>query len=156
MSLAVCVLMTWIVVIILMLIPKKLSEIEMVFVYFANTVFELSIFTILHLNLKWIQIDQGFEKSIADLVLRIFMIPLIFVITANILCYRWKLLKFVVVILINLSFLFLNILITKLGILKATHWSPLYTVILFMSYTIFSGLMAVCISNIKGKEVTRT
>ncbi len=155
MSLAVCVLMTWLVVIVLTLIPKKLSEIEMVFVYFANTVFELSIFAVLHLNLKWIQIDQSIEKSFADLVLRLFMIPLVFVITANVLRCRGKIFKVSVVILINVIFLLINLLISKLGILKTTHWNPLYTILLFTSYTIFSSLMASFISNIKGKEVTK-
>lgn len=154
-SLAVCVLMTWIVIIVLTLIPKKLSEIEMVFVYFTNTVFELSIFTILHINLEWIHIDQSVEKSLADLVLRLFMFPLVFVMTANILLYRWRILKFVVVILINLSFLFINFLMKNLGILKTTHWNYSYTILLFMSYTIFSSLMALFILNIKGKEVVK-
>ncbi len=147
--------MTWLVVIAFTLIPKKLSEIEWVFVYFANTVFELSIFTILHINLRWITISHSVEKSLADLVLRLFMIPLVFVITANILLYRWRLLKYVIVLLINLSFLLVNVLITKLGILKTTHWNFIYTLVLFMCYTIFSSLMVLFITHIKGKEVLK-
>lgn len=154
MSLAICVLITWLVIIILSLIPKKLSEIEMVFVYFTNTIFELSIFTILHINLKWIQISRIPEKSIADLVFRLVMIPLVFVITANILLYSWKFLKWIIVLAIILSFFVINFLIVKLGILTPHHWNYLYTFLLFSSYTVFSSLMAWFIIHVKGNEVS--
>ena len=151
MSLAVCVLITWVVIIAFSLIPKKLDEIEMVFLFFVNTIFELSIFTIFHVNLKWILVNHSVEKSFADLVLRVVMIPVVFIITTNILLYQWKFLKWVIVAAIIAGFLIINILVQKLGILKTHHWNPLYTLILFSSYAVFSRIM-VGLFNMLAKE----
>jgi hypothetical protein len=152
-SLAICVLITWLVIIVLSLIPKKLSRIEMVFVYFVNTIFELSIFTILHINLKWIDVSHSVEKSFADLVLRLIMIPLVFVITANILMYSWKFLKWLIIVVIILCFLLMQAMIIRLGILTILHLNAIYTFILFSSYAVFSSLMAWFICNVDGKDV---
>lgn len=142
MSLAICALITWIVIIVFSFIPKKLNEIEMVFLFMVNTIFELSIFTIFHVNLKWLIVNQSVEKSFSDLVLRLVMIPIVFIITTNILLYQWKFLKWVIVLIIIGSFPIMNILIEKLGILKTHHWNLLYTLILFSTYAVFSRMMA--------------
>jgi hypothetical protein len=152
-SLAVCVLITWIVMIILSLIPKKLSELDMIFLYFVNTIFELSIFTILHVNLKWIIVNHSVEKSLADLVFRLFMIPFVFIITSNILLYSWKFLKWIIVFGIILCFLLVGLLIRQLGIITTPHWKLIYTVLMFSSYAAFSRFMAWVIVVVDRKEV---
>lgn len=153
MSLAVCVLITWIVLIVLSLIPKKLSELDMIFLYFVNTIFELSIFTILHVNLKWINVNHSVEKSLADLVLRLFMIPFVFIITSNILLYSWKFLKWIIVFGIILCFLLMGRLIEELGIITTPHWKLIYNVLMFSSYAAFSRYMAWVIALVDQKEV---
>ena len=155
MSLAVCVLITWIVFIIFSLIPKKLSELDMIFLYFVNTIFELSIFTILHVNLNWIVVSHSVEKALADLVLRLFMIPFIFIITSNILLYSWKFLKWITVCAIILSFLLMGHLIERLGIITTNHWNYVYNVLLFSSYAAFSRIMAWVIVQVDRKEVKK-
>lgn len=155
MSIAICVLITWVVIIILSLIPKKLSELEMIFLYFVNTIFNLSVFTVLHVNLKWIVVNHSVEKSIADLVLRLIMIPLVFVLTSNILLYSWKFLKWVIVIAIILGFNLLGKLLEGLGVISFEHWNVIYNTLMFSSYAIFSRLMAWVIVNVDRKEVKK-
>lgn len=152
MSLAICVLITWFVIIVLTHIPKKLSELDMLFLYFVNTIFDLSIFTVFHVNLKWIVVNRSFEESIADLVLRLFMIPLVFVITSNILLYNWKFLKWVIVALIILGFIPLQVLVKKLGIISTPHMNIMYSLLMFSSYAVFSRFMAWVIVHAGRKE----
>lgn len=153
MSLAICIFITWLAFIILSVIPKKLSVQDMVFLYFVNTIFELSIFTILHINLQWLVVSRSVEHSFADLSFRLFMIPIVFVITANILLYSWKIWKWIIVGSIIFSFLFIHFLIHKLGILTTHHWNWLYTIILFIIYALFSSGMAWFIVKVDMKEV---
>ncbi|MDP4107937.1 MAG: hypothetical protein Q8935_23690 [Bacillota bacterium] len=154
MSLAICTFITWLVIIVLSLISKKLSEIEMVFVYFVNTIFEIIIFAILNTNLNWIEVNHNVEKAFADLVLRFFMVPLVFVITANILMYSWKYLKWIIIFTIILSFLLMQALLSKLGILCTHNWNVIYTLVLFSIFALFSSLMAWFIRNVDGKDVS--
>ncbi|MGG3467483.1 hypothetical protein ABES02_08340 [Neobacillus pocheonensis] len=155
MSIAICVLITWLVIIILSLIPKKLSELEMLFLYFVNTIFDLSVFTVLHVNLKWIVVNESVEKSIADLVMRLIMIPLVFVLTSNILLYSWKFLKWVIVIAIILSFNLLGKLLVGLDVISFDHWNGMYNILMFSSYAVFSRIMAWVITNVDRKEVKK-
>jgi hypothetical protein len=153
--LAICVLITWFVIIILSLIPKKFSELDMVFLYFVNTIFELSIFTVLHVNLKWIVVNHSVEKSIADLVFRLIMIPLVFIITSNILLYSWKFLKWIIVIAMILSFILMQGLLERLGVITTHHWNVIYNFLMFSSYAIFSRFMTWVIVNVDRKEVKK-
>lgn len=124
----------------------------MIFLYFVNTIFELSIFTILHVNLKWIIVNDSVEKSLADLVFRLFMIPFVFIITSNILLYSWKFLKWIIVFGIILCFLLEELLIKQLGIITTPHWKLIYTVLMFSSYAAFSRFMAWVIVVVDPKE----
>ncbi|MFC5448605.1 hypothetical protein [Paenibacillus aestuarii] len=153
MSLAICILLTWVVIIILSLIPKKLSELEMIFLYFCNIIFEISVFTILHLNLQIIQVSNETEKSFADLVLRIIMIPTVMMISSNVLLYAWGYLKWILAAMMILSFIGVQKLIEALGILSTTNWNVGYTVIMFSIYVAFSRLAVWWIQRAGRKDV---
>lgn len=155
MSVGVCALITWIVLIIFTVMPKKLSELDMIFLYFVNTIFELSVFTIVHINLKWLTVSHGVEESFADLILRLIMIPVVFVIATNILLYSWKFLKWMILIGIIIFFIMLSFLLEKLGVIILNHWNIFYTIIMFSSYAVFSRLMAWFIVNAGRKEVKK-
>gem|GEM_PF-7117223 len=146
-------LFTWAVIVILSLIPKKLSELESVFLYFSNLIFEISVFTILHLNLQIIQVSNETEKSFADLVLRIIMIPTVMMIASNVMLYAWRYLKWILVALMILSFLGVQKLIEGLGILTTTNWHAGYTVIMFSAYAAFSRAAVWWIQRAGRKEV---
>ncbi|WP_308638549.1 hypothetical protein [Paenibacillus silvisoli] len=152
MALAICVFMTWCVIIALSLMQKKLTGSEMVFIYFCNTVFELSVFTIVHLNFGWIEVSQGAEKGVADLVLRLFTNPLLLIIITNILLYSWKVMKWVIVAAMLLGFIPMQALLERLDIISTPHWHLSNTLIMFSSYVLFSRLMAWFIIRIGEKE----
>lgn len=142
MLLAVCALISWFIIIILSLIPKKLSELDMVLLYFVNAIFEVSIFTLLHVNLNWIDVNHSVEKSLADLVIRFVMNPLLFLIMSNVMMYPWKIIsKWVIAAGVALFFILMNMLLERLGINKMSHWNTLYTIGMFGVYAVFSQVM---------------
>lgn len=155
MSLAVCVFITWIIIIFFSLIPKKLSELDMVIIYFFNVIFELSIFTILHVNFKIIVVSHTFEHSFADLVLRFIFVPLVFVITANILLYPWRIMKWIIVAAIILCFPLMEHLLHWLEILKTRHWNVGYNLLMTTSYAVFSSAVAWLLTRLDRKEVKK-
>jgi hypothetical protein len=154
-ALAICVLITWIVVIILSLIPKKLTQLEMVYLFFVNTIFELSLFTLLHVNLRWITVNLSVEKSFADLTMRLFMIPLALIISTNILLYSWKFLKWVIVLGIIFFFNSIGDLLEWLGVLKFHSWNRMDNSLLFIIYITFSRFMAWVITHVGQEEVKK-
>ncbi|WP_181909755.1 hypothetical protein [Paenibacillus taihuensis] len=125
----------------------------MIILYAVNTIFDLSIFAIVHINLNWISVNTDVEQSLADLVLRLIMIPLVMVMVSNILLYSWKWLKWIIVIGILLLFIPMQFILQKLDILKAIHWNIYYTLCMFSLYIIFSSLMTLFITRFRSKEV---
>lgn len=152
MSLAVCVFITWIAISILAMIPKKLTILEMVFLFFVCTIFELSIFTVFHLNLHWIIVSENIEKSVADLVMRLACMPVIMVITSNFLLYTSRVLKLGLMATVVLGGVMLHKTVKWLGILTTPHWNLWYTVVLFCSYIIFLKLMTWFVIYLKQTE----
>lgn len=153
MALAVCILLTWIVIIILFLMPKTLSERDMVFLFFINTIFELSIFTVIHLNLKLLEVGPGVEKPFADLVLRLIMIPLLLNISANAMRYPSRILKWgITAAIILVPSYVIGPLLVKLGVLIFHNWSLFNNMLLFAGNVAFSWLMTWFITKIDTKE----
>ncbi|GMA60469.1 hypothetical protein NZD89_12720 [Alicyclobacillus fastidiosus] len=152
MSLAVCVFITWCVILILALIPKKLTALEMVFLFFVCTIFELSAFTLFHLNLHWMDVSKSVEKALADLVMRLICVPVVLVITSNFLLYSSRLLKWCLVAVVVLSGVMLQKSLVWLGILTTPHWNVGYTAFMFCGYITFARLMTWFIIYIKKTE----
>jgi hypothetical protein len=141
-ALAVCILITWLVICILSIIPKSLKDVDLIFIYFVNTIFELSVFTIFHINLRWINVGGRIDQSFADLVLRLIMIPLVFVISTQVLFYSIRIWKWVITGAIILLFILFSKLLEKFGILHlSSHWKVFYTFIMFCCYALLSWLM---------------
>ncbi|MED1205517.1 hypothetical protein [Heyndrickxia acidicola] len=142
MAFAICVLITWFVICTLSIIPKTFKAVDLIFIYFLNTIFELSIFSLFHINLHWFNVGTSTELAFADLVLRLVMVPLVFVIATQILFYSvgaWKWLVQVVIILLFIPF---SKFLEYLKILHLTqHWNMFYTILMFFSYAFFSWLM---------------
>lgn len=141
MSIAVCLFIAWCTILILALIPKKLTELEMVFLFFVGTIFELSLFTLFHLNLHWMDVSKSVEKSLADLVMRLICIPVVLVITSNFLLYSSRLLKWCLATVVVLMGIMLQKTVVWLGILTTPHWNAGYTALLFCVYIAFVKLM---------------
>lgn len=152
MTLAVCVLITWFIFIFLSLLPKKLSDHDMIFLYFMNTIFEVSIFTVLSINVKWISASHDVEKSIAGIVIRFIMIPILFVILTNFLFHSSKYIKWILLIIIFLYYLWVKWLLISLGIIAFQQWNFIYESLLFIICTIFSCGTAWVISRVEGEH----
>ena len=141
MSFAVCVFITWSVILILSVIPKKLSEQEMIFLFFVDTIFELSIFTVFHLNFHWMLVSHSVEKSISDLVIRLVWVPVMLVIASNVSLYSSRFFRWGIVVAVVLSGIAIQKVQEWLGILTTPHWNVVYTALMFFSYVAFSRLM---------------
>ncbi|MBO7744805.1 hypothetical protein I8J29_11395 [Paenibacillus sp. MWE-103] len=152
MSLAICIFLACCAIIALSLIPKKLTELESLFVFFSGTVFELSAFTIVHVNLDWVIVPHGNEPSYANLVMRLVVIPVILVIASHVLLYDRKWLKWILASGIVLLFIPFQYLQEKLGILVTPHWNVYYTLIVFAGYIAFARVMAQLILNARPAE----
>ncbi|QSO55507.1 hypothetical protein JZ785_27515 (plasmid) [Alicyclobacillus curvatus] len=152
MSLAVCVLISWCAIAVLALIPKKLSTVETVFLFFVCTIFELSVFTIFHLNLHWIMVNNHVEQSLADLVIRLVCVPVELVITSNFMLYSSRPLKFVLMVAVLLVNVLLQKTLEWLGILFTSHWHLGYTALLVCGYIVFVRLMTFFITHLKQTE----
>ncbi|NBD27299.1 hypothetical protein [Paenibacillus glycinis] len=155
MTLAICMFVTWCVWIAFSLMPKKLSVLDTVFVLFGGTVFELSIFTLLHVNLSWIVVNPDIEKSCANLVIRLLLIPVALLISTNIMLYDWKVLKWIVAAGILLSFVPLQMLQVRLGVITALHVPTIGMLLFFSAYMLFARLLAGLIRAAGRKEERR-
>lgn len=138
---AICALIAVCVITVLLFMPKKLSEPELVFLYFVNTIFTLSIFTFFSLNLKLLEVSKDVDRSLSDLIIRIIVVPLYMVISANVLLYNWKWLRWITVALMVVGGLLLQLLLIRLGILKLRYWNMGYTLLMFSVYIAFSRMM---------------
>lgn len=127
----------------------------MIFLFFIDTIFELSIFTIVHLNLNWLTVSKSIEKGFADLVIRLILVPLVMIISSNILLYSWKYLKWAVTAGILLLLVLLHLLMVNLGIISGIHWNMYYSAVMFGSCILFSGLMAEFIIHVGLKEAKK-
>lgn len=152
MSLAVCIFITWIAILILAMIPKKLTLLEMVFLFFVCTIFELSIFTVIHLNLHWIIVSKSIEKSLADLVMGLVCIPIVMVITSNFLLYSSRILKWILMATVVLLGAMLHKTVKWLGIVTTPHWNVGYTALMFCGFIVFIRLMTWFVLYIKQTE----
>ena len=152
MSLAVCVFITWSVILIFVLIPKKITGFEMIFLFFICTIFELSLFNLFHLNLHWVNVNKSVEKSLADLIMRLICMPVILVMTSNFLLYSSRILKWCLAGAVVLFCVMVQELLVWLGILTTPHWNAGYTVLMCCGDIIFARLMTWFIIYIKQTE----
>ncbi|KPV41850.1 hypothetical protein [Alicyclobacillus ferrooxydans] len=152
MSIAVCVFITWCTIVALALIPKKLTSLEMVFLFFVCTIFELSVFNIFNLNLQWMMVSKNVEKSLADLVMRLICIPVALLMASNFILYSSKFLKWGLTAAMVLLGVLMQKTIEWLGILSTPNWNIGYTALLFCSYIVFTGLMTIFITRLKQAE----
>jgi hypothetical protein len=143
---------TWIALIVFSLIPKKLTPFEMIFLFCVDTIFELSIFSILHINLKFIVVEPGVSNGIADLMFRLIELPLLIVVTSNLLLYSNKKIKWCGVVLIVLFTLIVQQILVQINTLSFYHWNIVYSGIGMCAAVVFSRIMSWIITSIGTKE----
>lgn len=143
-------IVVWIAVTFFSLIPKKLSSFETIFVFCTSTIFELSVFSILHINLRLIEVEPGIANGMADLMFRLLEIPLLLTASANLLLYRTKI-KWVAAASIVLFTLIVQQTSLRVGILHFHHWNLVYSGLGMCANVGFASLMAWVITSINGK-----
>ncbi|KPV44105.1 hypothetical protein AN477_08495 [Alicyclobacillus ferrooxydans] len=152
MSLAVCTFLAWITILILAMLPKTLTLLEMVFLFFVCTIFELSIFTIFHLNLHWIEVSTSPEKSFANLTIRLICVPVILVIISNVQFYPSNTLRWILLTTIVVLGVILQKIMQWLGIITTPHWNMWLTILMWCSYFAFARVMVWFIRYLKKTE----
>ena len=85
MALAVIALFSWMVVIVFAVVPKKLTLTDFIFIYFVCVIVTITLFTVLDVNLQWVPTTRDVEKSFALHICRFIEIPLMVILSANLL-----------------------------------------------------------------------
>jgi hypothetical protein len=156
MSLAVICLVTWFVIVVFALVPKRLTLIEMVFIYFVCSILTVTLFTIFDINLNWVPASRNVEKAIALNICRFIEIPLLLILSTAILNsslrarIRWLIAAFICLFLTVNDFL-----LTGFGILVFNKWNNLIAFFDYGMFIILMGWIGRWQIHLKEKELNR-
>ncbi|WDL95733.1 hypothetical protein [Alicyclobacillus sp. ALC3] len=115
---------------------------EMIFLFFADTVFELGSFSVLHVNLQYIQVNPGVANSISNLTFRLIELPLLLVTTSNLLLNPAPILKWGGVISIVLFTVMVQQILVWMGVLSMHHWNVAWSGVIVCVAVLASRIMA--------------
>ncbi|TLS53891.1 hypothetical protein FE782_00605 [Paenibacillus antri] len=90
MSLAVLALMAWFVLLVFGMVPKGLSLLDLVFLYFVIVIMTIAVFTTLDANLHWVPLTRSVEGALAMYICRFFFIPPLVLLAVCVLLSRLK------------------------------------------------------------------
>lgn len=152
MSIIIGTVVSWIAVTVFSLIPKKLTPFEIIFLFCIDTIYELSLFSILHVNLKFIVVEQGVSNGIADLMYRLIALPLLLVVTSNILLYSNNSIKWSGVTLIGFFIVIAQQIMVETKMITYHHWNVTYAVFFVYAAILFSRMMTWVITSIDKKD----
>lgn len=142
MPIAFSTIVVWIAVTVFFWVPKKLTPLEMIFLFFIDTICELGTFSILSENLKLIQVKAEVGVALADLMYRLIELPLLLVSTSNILMHSSKWVKWGGCSAIVLFSLAVQWILIRQKMLTFHHWNLLYSCIYLVVFIAFSFAMA--------------
>lgn len=126
MTLALFVFIAWVIISVYFFVPKRLSTEENILLFCFFTIITINIFTILDLNLKFIQHNYKSEMFISFWIHRNIIIPLSLIIFVNLINnFNSKIQKFITTILI-FSILYLIDLLAFGMALMTCYSSSLY------------------------------
>ncbi|RTR34040.1 hypothetical protein EKG37_07465 [Robertmurraya yapensis] len=139
MYIAIFALIAWIIIVVFILVPKRLTITEMIFLYFIIGIQTVTLFTLLDVSLQWVPVTRDVEKSLALHICRFIIIPLLLILAAGILNsplrfkWRWG---------IGVSILMLLLvddwLMRHFEMIIFRHWNYLYALIM---YAVFIGAL---------------
>lgn len=133
-------LISWCVIMALAMIPKKFALTEMVFLYFVSSIMTVSEFTLFDVNLQWVTASRDVEKSLALHVCRFIEIPLLLIISSEVLTsslrksWRWTIAAAICMFLTLDDWV-----LVQFGILEYRRWNYLFA---FLDYGMFIVVMA--------------
>lgn len=129
MALAVYVIITWFVILCFTLLPRKLTFIENSFIFLIMSIIIKNSFTIVGLNLKWIESNKEPEVFLAYFLYRTIIYPFALLFLVNIAFTSNRSLAKVLTTISVISFIFLvEILGEKLNIYTYNEWNNWYSI----------------------------
>ncbi len=137
MSIAILALMAWIVMIVFVIIPKRLTLTELLFLYFVIVIFTITLFTVLDINLQWAPLTRRTEGSFAMYICRFVYIPLLVLLGAAALLSRlrakWRgAWTFIIVLALTGA----DRVYLQLDLLKFKHWNSGYSFLMYGAFVI--------------------
>ncbi len=140
MVLAIFVLIAWIIISVYLLVPKKLTLVENIFIFFSATILIINIATIVDLNLGLVQSSKVPEKFLAMWLQRNIIDPIFIVIFINFIFYNIRVIKkmgimLIVILVLNL----VEFVAIQLGVKTYKGWNTLFAnislaTVLFISF----------------------
>jgi hypothetical protein len=123
----------------LWIIPKSVSNIDHILIWFVISICIININTLLSLNLKWIQITMEPDKYIAYLIDRSLITPLLLLIFVNIL-YTAKNLLYKITRILYIVILWSSGEIASIltDVVRYRSWNFLYALGIFVFYFLLS------------------
>src|SRR4051812_33311128 len=132
MAIAIIGLVTWLVIMVFAIVPKRFTLVEMVFLYFVSSILSVTIFSILVVNLHWIPASKDMEKALALDICRFIEIPLLLIMSSDILNSplrtrtRWLIATAICILLVVNDWI-----LVSLGILVFRKWNYFFAFIDF-------------------------
>lgn len=141
MALTIFVVITWFALMIFIFLPQKLSFVVNSFVFLVMSIVIKNSFTIIGLNLKWIEANDKSEFFLAYLLYRTIIYPCILLIMINVFMTRNRQSNKLIVLFSGIASLFLienfgeklNIYTYKVW----NNWFSITEIILFITLTLF-------------------
>jgi hypothetical protein len=139
--LGVCTLATWVMVCVAWIVPKRLIKKDAILLYFINTIFVVTTFAILTLNLKFFTIAHSAEIQIGILMCHNVLMPLSLVVFENISLNQSRRIRALGTVVILVSLTLFHKLLELLGAIDYVNWSMFHALLLTAALLIFSRLV---------------
>ncbi|MEH7106997.1 hypothetical protein [Bacillus sp. JJ1764] len=137
MSIALLALIGWFVLIVFAIVPKGLTLIDMVFLYFLIEIVTITIFTILDVNLQWVPLTRSVEGSFAMYICRMIVIPFQILLSVCVLHsglrakWRWIVSLAIVLFLCMADRVYL-----WAGLITYRRWNEIYSALMYMVFIV--------------------
>lgn len=156
MAVATLCIITWIVIIVFAIVRNRFTLVEIVFLYFTSCILTVTIFAILVVNLQWVPAGDSVEKAIALDICRFVEIPLLLILSADVLnssLRRHK--RWLIATLIGTLLVINDWILVSLGILEFRKWNYFYDFIAFLFFISTMSLIARWFNQLKQGGVKR-
>ena len=142
-SLAVLALMGWLVMIVFAVIPKGLTLMDLLFLYFVIVIATITLFTTLDVNLHWAPLTRKVEGSFAMYICRFIFIPVLTLLGACVLVsglkVKWRAALTVLIVLVltgaDLVYLWFDLIEFK-------KWNSFYSFLMYGGFILLIGWIA--------------
>jgi len=144
------VLISWITISAFFLIPKSLLKVENIIAFFCLSMLVINLYTIPDLDFKLIQHSFKLELFICYLIQRNIIVPVILIISMNLIFLKLSIMKKIIIAIATLKILCsIELLSIWTGIKTYTGWNGYLTIIALTTLIILSIIISKCIIKIR-------